>query len=654
MTPLFRSIPRCVAVCLVAASACVVALIPRNVCAQNVGSEVSDLERQLLEQRKGMIEQMEDRGWQDLLGTPEPEAEADEGGEDNWKKLLGRPGTPDEDIPAELREYRIYRLEVAGDSELLEQLLLRQRIESEITGHTLLPRNIAEIAQRYQKACVSAGFYLAQIRVRPVDYRDGVVVLDVDQGRLGRMSFYSGKKKGAANNREKAPFEARHFSEAQLRRSLRGMREGTPFSYTDFYRRLFEVNTHPDISIDIDLRVRKEFVGDIQQRYADMDLFVDEKFPLHAVLEVKNTGTAATEEWRAAATLQHLNITRHSDVLTLNVMGAVDFASLLSFAASYYLPVNIGNGASLTIYGGYSEVEAREVVPMIDLIGDGWFAAGQASYSLIANDLHRVDVSLAATWKYVQNTVALSEDPCDDSVGVIQEPPRDALIVPATVGISYSSVRPDRWGGRNFLTSQTSFNLGESFGGSDDEALQEQRAAAAANYVIERIQAARIQPIFGRVEGQSIRRQWILFAKAEGQIASRAVVPAEQKAVGGMDTVRGYRERDVLGDSGVSATVEFRTPLITGFLPGFGRNEEKAAGKAARLQLVGFVDGAYVALKEIAEDQESSYSLCSAGCGVRLGIGSHAQLRFDWGVPLIELEGNESGGRAHLSAQIQF
>jgi hemolysin activation/secretion protein len=642
------------AACLLAACVFIIAWIPCSLSAQNVGAEVSDLERQMLEQRRGMVEQMADRRWQELLGQPEATAEIADDGEEDWKKLLGQPGTSDEDIPAELRQYRIYRLELAGDSELLEMLLLRQRIESEISGNTLSPRDIAEIVQRYQKVAIADGFYLAQIRVRPVDYRDGVVVLDVDQGRLGRMSFYSGKRKGVADSREKVPFEARYFSEAQLRRSLRGMQEGTPFSYPDFYRRIFEVNSHPDISIDTDLRVRKEFVGDVQQRYADMDLFVDEKLPLHAVLEIKNTGTAATEEWRAAATLQHLNITRHSDVLTLNVMGAVDFASLLSFAASYYLPVHIGNGAGITIYGGYSEVEAREVVPMIDLIGDGWFAAGQASYSLVANDLHKIDVSIAATWKYVQNTVVLSDDPCDDSIGVIQEPPRAALIVPATVGISYSSVRPDRWGGRNFLTSQTSFNLGESLGGSDDETLQEQRATAAASYVIERIQAARIQPILGRVEGQSIRRQWILFAKAEGQIASRAVVPAEQKAVGGMDTVRGYRERDVLGDSGVSATVELRTPLITGFLPGLREDEEKAGSRGGRLQFVAFVDGAYLSLKEVAEDQESSYSLCSAGCGLRLGIGSHAQLRFDWGVPLIALEGNEPGGRAHLSAQIQF
>ena len=79
------------------------------------------------------------------------------------------------------------------------------------------------------------------------------------------------------------------------------------------------------------------------------------------------------------------------------------------------------------------------------------------------------------------------------------------------------------------------------------------------------------------------------------------------------------------------------------------------------MQFVLFADGGYVSIKEPL-GLDSSYSLISAGAGLRLRLTSHAQIKFDWGVPLSfpsEFEDSENdpvetSGRYHLSAQIQF
>ena len=51
-----------------------------------------------------------------------------------------------------------------------------------------------------------------------------------------------------------------------------------------------------------------------------------------------------------------------------------------------------------------------------------------------------------------------------------------------------------------------------------------------------------------------------LFAKGQGQISDQPLVSSEQFSAGGLDTVRGYLESEVLGDNGVAGSIELRSP----------------------------------------------------------------------------------------------
>lgn len=549
--------------------------------------------------------------------------------------------------------FLIGSLDIRGDSNLLDQLGVKDALLSEIIGKQLTEKQMLDLATKYQELCARAGYYLARIRVVPADFGKGALTYEVDKGRIGRMSFYDGASPNANESENKTPFAGKYYSEAQLRRQLGVLKEEDTFDYNDFYRAVFTVNAHPDVKMDTNLRLRKDLSTGTEKRYADMEFFVREGTPFHGVLEVKNTGTESTDEWRTSITLQHLNLTRHNDILTVNTLSAVDLSSLLSFAASYSRPFSLGNGGALTVYGGYSDVQAEEIVPEIDLIGTGWFACLQASYNLVSDNRRLLNMTVGATCKGVENKLSFQN--CD--TGGPQEQTVRVTLIPMDVALNYSSVKPDRLGGRNFLTSQTGFNIG----GSDGDELAAQRLKAQANYIIERIQAARLQPLFGRETREGARSgEWILFLKADGQIASGPLVPAEQKAAGGMDSVRGYPERESLGDDGISGTIELRTPLMAApFGRLFRSRGQEAGGEAAgegtsRLQFVGFVDAAYVSLKEPVEGSDTSQSLLGAGAGLRLAVTSHFQLRFDWGFPLAETTTSKSSGRGHLSLQAQF
>ena len=561
-------------------------------------------------------------------------------------------------ISFDATQFLIKRVDILGDSVLLDELRIRQLLLSEAVGKSLTEKDMLDIAIRYQDICTKAGYYLARIRVVPADFSLGILAFEVDKGRFGRMSFYDGNGPISNEREDKPPFAGKYYSETQLRRQLRKLKEDVTFDYNDFYRNVFALNSHPDIKVDTNLRLRKDLTDGIERRYADMEFYVREGSPFHGVVEVKNTGTESTDEWRTSITMQHLNLTRHNDILTVNTLSSGDMSSLLSFAASYSRPVNIGNGGAVTIYGGYSDVIAEEIVPEIDLIGTGWFVCLQGSYNLVSNSRHLLNAALSATYKGVENTLSLKD--CSQPGGA-QEQTERVTLVPVAVALNYSSVKPDRLGGRIFLTSQTAFNIGSAAGGSDSDELAVQRIKAQANYVVERLQAARIQPLFGRDTRDGGRSgDWILFLKADAQIASGPLVPAEQKAAGGMDSVRGYPDRDSLGDDGISGTIELRTPLFASL---FGRlldsrqkddKIETSEEEASHVQFVAFLDGAYVSLNEAVEGSATSQSLIGTGVGLRLAVTSHAQLRFDWGFPLSETTTSESSGRGHVSVQAQF
>lgn len=55
-----------------------------------------------------------------------------------------------------------------------------------------------------------------------------------------------------------------------------------------------------------------------------------------------------------------------------------------------------------------------------------------------------------------------------------------------------------------------------------------------------------------------------LVLRGATQLSSSPLLATEQFAVGGFDTVRGYRENSFVRDMGVTGTMEFRIPLITG------------------------------------------------------------------------------------------
>ena len=530
-------------------------------------------------------------------------------------------------------------LEIRGDAQALDRALLRGELEGAIVGKRLSAEALKNVAADFQKKLVDAGFFLAVVTVLPAsaDPASSVCVIGVDAGRVGEVVLY---KRGSNFSQ---PYDGRWYSAAQILRRMTAVKTGDMFYYPDLYRTVYNVNAHPDLSMDVNLKLHTTEADGLSHRTADVQTAVKDRIPLHATLTLVNDGTDVTKEWHAGLTLQDVNLTKHDDVLTINAPFSLDLSTVRSIGGNYYLPYQWHKGGGLSAFAGYSKLQSKDVVTALDLNGDGWFAGAQATYNIIANDRHFVSAGLGFQHNVIKDELVVS--------GV--RTPRQFSLSPLTFALAYNSAKQDRWGGLNSAASTLSLNRSGFLGSSSDTEFNLQRENAPSDYWVERIQLARIQPLQNIAKDPN--RQWNVFARINGQYGSDPLVPAEQMGEGGSSTVRGYKEREVIGDDGINGSLELRTPTRkTSLLPRWFSKTPDTYPEFEAMQLLTFLDAGYVSVKDQISGQAGDYTLAGAGVGLRLSIGNNVAARADWGFPLKQTTESTGSGRGNFSVQVQF
>jgi hemolysin activation/secretion protein len=95
--------------------------------------------------------------------------------------------------------------------------------------------------------------------------------------------------------------------------------------------------------------------------------------------------------------------------------------------------------------------------------------------------------------------------------------------------------------------------------------------------------------------------------RADVQITNKPLLPVEQYAVGGLDSVRGYRSFQLLRDRGYTASVEYRIPVL------------RDPATQNSLQFAAYVDTGYAKFKE--RDNPGPSSLTGVGIGLIGNLG---------------------------------
>jgi hemolysin activation/secretion protein len=198
----------------------------------------------------------------------------------------------------------------------------------------------------------------------------------------------------------------------------------------------------------------------------------------------------------------------------------------------------------------------------------------------------------------------------------------------------YTAVLPDD-GGQTSFSWGLNFNLRQASSGEDE--FENKRAATDGNFFYTTLELQRDQKLFGGL------RLWL---KVDGQWADQALISNEQYSAGGFESVRGYKESEVVGDDALHGGIELRSPELGGLL-----------NIADWLEITPylFYDSAAVHLQDPLEGEDQDSHIAGAGAGMRGYLFKRFEYQLDWAVALNETDKTEKDEQmVHFRVQYKF
>ncbi|MBR8836430.1 MAG: ShlB/FhaC/HecB family hemolysin secretion/activation protein [Stigonema ocellatum SAG 48.90 = DSM 106950] len=137
-----------------------------------------------------------------------------------------------------------------------------------------------------------------------------------------------------------------------------------------------------------------------------------------------------------------------------------------------------------------------------------------------------------------------------------------------------------------------------------------------------------------RGQGQYVRilaPDTVLELRSDLQISTRSLVPLEQFSLGGLQSVRGYRQDLYLSDNGFFASAEARFPIL------------RVKEVEGVLQIVPFVDFgiAWNSSGQRNPSPNNRNTLVGLGLGLQWQMSNRFTARFDYGIPLIDIKSSD-------------
>jgi len=494
--------------------------------------------------------------------------------------------------PAPAPKFAIQQFVVEGNTLLSESLV--RSVVNPFTGPSRDFGDVQRALEALQDAYSSRGYNAVRVLVPEQDIRAGSVRLQVIEARIRRVRVENNK----------------FFSEANIRAGLPALKEGGSPNVRALGENAQMSNENPAKQVAISLESADE------EAKVDALVRVTDDSPRRYSVFADNTGTPATGNYRVGVGFQHANLFNGDEILNLQAITSPGHVSDVKIVGMGFRAPMYRAGGNVDLSAGYSNVNSGVVQDLFTVSGAGRIYG--LRYTQFLPRFGTYEQRLAAGWDYRAFV---------NNVGLI--------------GTTAGSIVPDitlrpwslTYTGRNAQVGRDlSFYLtfahnapGGPNGGQ--EAFDAARAGASANYSAWR---------YGAAYAYTLPQDYLLRAVASGQYTKNLLVPGEQFGMGGMDSVRGYHERETANDNGYRLSLE-----------GYGPDLGSRLGSDWRVRPLIFTDMARGKDNEPARNAENR--LASFGAGVRLSKGKSVSARFD-----VARATRDAGTRAKGDNMLQF
>jgi hemolysin activation/secretion protein len=433
----------------------------------------------------------------------------------------------------------------------------------------------ASLEQAYR----AAGFPSVIVDVPQQQVKDGVVMLQVTEGKVSRTRVVG----------------ARYYSQGRILEKLPAVAEGSVLSTAELQEQLGDVNRGSGLRVEPVLRA-----GRIPGT-TEVDLRVQDEFPLHGALELNNRYSPNTSALRLVGTLRYDNLFQRRHSLSFQYQTSPqDWSEVRVWSAAYTVP--FASGWFLTGYYVDSQSGVATAIAGSTFLGNGRI------YGL------RATVPLPSVRDGFFHSATLGIDHKDFQDNLVQPglPPLPTPISYTPLIGAYSAT----WFGTGRRTTAGA-SLSFALRGVSSEAteFENKRFRAQENFVVLR----------GELEHERVLpEKWVGWGRVDGQLSSQPLVSNEQYVAGGIFNVRGYLEATALGDNAIRGSAELRTP----------NQGARLSDRIDDLRGVVFVDSAHLTIRDALPGQQASTTLLGAGFGLRLRAYNALRVQADLGWPM--------------------
>ena len=472
-----------------------------------------------------------------------------------------------------------------------------------VTGNTLLEPEVLNATLARFKGELTIDQLKAAAQAVQALYRDagygGVIAYVPEQtGPLGRATIAVVEGRISAIT----VVGNSQFSADNIKRSVPELAIGKTPQVQRLDAQIQLANENPSKQLSVTLEPGKQ-PGEVEAR-----ILVVEKSPVIWTLAADTSGNNSTGIYRGYVRYQHSALWDLDHVLSLQLGSSLqDLTEAPSFGVNYRIPM-YEQGLTVDIYAAYSRANGGETptaAGQLDFNGDGQVIGVLVNKQLARLGEFEQKVGVALDVRLFLNDCEIQGLPpgaCGSAGESVTVNPLSFLYAARKDGANPA--------GFNFGFSQNLGLVGRYDDAADFEAV---RPGAKKHYWL------------GRVGGYAtlpLAKQWKLLGRVSGQFTADALVPGEQFGIAGMNTVRGYLEREVIGDQGLVGSVELYAPA---FIEPFGTPQ-------STLQLLAFADAGRAWNHEGTPcvGTESICTLASFGVGLRWEL-QNLQLRLDLG-----------------------
>jgi len=477
-------------------------------------------------------------------------------------------------------EYRIEGNTLLGASNI-------EAAVSPYLGPQRLIGDVNEAASNLERAYRDSGYPTIFVEVPEQDVVGGIVTLKVTEGRLDRVRIEG----------------ARYFTLSGIRNQMGSLESGKPLHVPTMQKELSALNAlSPDMKVVPVLKPGKT------PGAVDLDLKVKDQRPLHGSVEINNYNSVGTSDTRFSASISYDNLWQRQHSFGVQWQIAPENTDEVHVMVGTYIApwFDTNNRVAFYIVESNSDVAS---IGDINTIGNGSIYGARFVVPLPSDRTFVHSLSAGADYKDYSEIIRL------DPANKISTP-----IDYAVWSMQYNASQFSK-------SSQTQWTIGANFGvrgvGNTDDEFIDKRNQSRSNFAF-------LRATMNRTD--FLPADWQLGSLLRAQISDSALINNEQFGAGGVDSVRGYYESQALGDQGISAGFELRTPHLL-----------KKTESFDELRLLAFLEGAHLTVTDALPDQDNEINLASVGLGMRLRALKQFDISIDWAWALRDSGSIESG-----------